>query len=82
LSGTPSDLGERIGRPVKLACFSRRLRLDRQRVHAARQFRGQRRINHAMTLDPALSFEGGRHDIQPEMCLAARLVASMAFMKM
>ena len=75
-------LSNLLGSPVKLACFSRRLCLDRQRMHAARKFRGKRRINHAVTLDPALSFEGGRHNIHSEMCLAAGPVAGMAFMKM
>ena len=62
--------------------FSRRLRLDRERVNASSQFLGQRRINHAVTLEPALPFEGGRHDINPEMCLAARPMAGMALMQM
>ena len=56
--------------------------LKRERVDASGQFRRQQLINHAMALDPALSFEGGRHDIDPEMRLAARSVAGMAFMKM
>jgi hypothetical protein len=55
--------------------FPRRLRLDRERVHAAGQFRGERRIYHAMAVDPALPFEGGRHDIHPKVRLAARLMA-------
>jgi hypothetical protein len=61
---------------------SRRLRLDRQGVHRAGQFGRQRRIYHAMALDPALPFEGGRHNIDPEMRLAARPVAGMALMQM
>ena len=56
--------------------------LDRQRVHGAGEFRRQRRINHAVALDPALPFEGGRHNINPEMRLAARPVAGMALMQM
>jgi hypothetical protein len=35
-----------------------------------------------MALDPALPFERHRHDIDPEVCLAARPVAGMALMKM
>src|SRR3954470_4045096 len=38
--------------------FSRRLRLDGKRVNGALEFRGKRRIYHAMALDPALPFEG------------------------
>jgi len=34
-----------------------------------------------MALDPALPFEGRRHDIHSEMGLAARLMAAMAFMQ-
>ena len=64
------------------AGFSRGLRLDRQRVHRAGQFRRQRGINHAVALDPALPFEDLRYDIHPVMRLAARPVAGMAFMQM
>ena len=65
------------------ACgFPRRLRLDRQRVDGAGEFRRQRRINHAVALDPALPFEGRRHNINPEMRLAARPVAGVALMQM
>ena len=35
-----------------------------------------------MALDPALSFEGVRHDIDPEMGLPARPVPGMAFVLM
>ena len=59
-----------------------RLRLDRQRVHGAGEFRRQRRINHAVALDPALPFEGRRHNIDPEVRLAARPVAGVALMQM
>src|SRR3982074_1233109 len=54
----------------------------RQRVDGALEFRLQRRIHHAVTFDPALPFEGRRHDIDPEMRLAARPVAGVAFMQM
>ena len=56
--------------------------MDRQRVHGAGEFRRQCRVNHAMTFDPALPFEGRRHDIDPEMRFAARMVTRMAFMQM
>src|SRR5512139_2115589 len=62
--------------------FPRRLRLDRERVHAAGEFRGERRIYHAMSVDPALPFEGGRHDIDAEVCLAARPMAGVPLMQM
>src|SRR5438094_10368862 len=60
----------------------RRLRLDRERMDGALEFRCKRRIYHAMALDPALPFEGRRYDIYPEMRLAARPVAGMALMQM
>ena len=62
--------------------LARRLRLDRQRVDGAGEFRRQHRIYHAVAFDPALPFEGRRHDIDPEMRLAARPVAGMALMQM
>ena len=62
--------------------FPRRLRVDRERVHAACEFRGQRRIYHAMTVDPALPFEGRRHDIYTEVRLAARPMAGVPLMQM
>ena len=51
-------------------------------MHGAGKFRRQRRIYHAMALDPALPLEGGRHNIHPEVRLAARPVAGMALMQM
>ena len=37
-------------------------------------------VDHAMTFDPALSAELLRHDVNPEMTLAARPVSRMALM--
>ena len=68
--------------PSRSASFARRLRMYSQRVHASGEFRRQRRIYHAVALDPALPFERVRHNIDPEMRLAAGSVARMAFMKM
>ena len=48
-------------------------------MDAALEFASERRIDHAMTLDPALPPEGLRHNINPEMCLAARPMAGVAF---
>jgi hypothetical protein len=59
--------------------FARRIRVDRERMHAAREFGRQRGVYHAMPLDPALPLEGLRHNIDPEMRLPARAVARMAF---
>jgi len=61
--------------------FARRLRVDGKCMDGAGEFTCQCRINHAMAVDPALPFEGLRHDINPEMSLAARPVAGMAFMQ-
>ena len=46
------------------------------------QFPGQRRIYHAVALDPALPFERLRYDIDSKMRLAAGPVAGVALMKM
>ena len=56
--------------------------MNGQRMHAALKLARQRRINHAMALDPALSAEGFRHDIESEMGFAARAVSSMALVVM
>ena len=71
-----------LPRGLRAPGFPRGLCLDRQRVHGACEFRRQRRINHAVALDPALPFEGRRHNIDPEMRLAARPVAGVALMQM
>ncbi len=53
--------------------------MDCERVHAAAELGHERRIDHAVALQPALSTERLRHNIQAEMALAARPVAGMAF---
>lgn len=47
-------------------------------VDTALHLVGQRRINHAVALEPALPAEGLRHDIKPVVSLAARARAGMA----
>ena|SRR5947209_7901150 len=54
--------------------------MDRERVHAALQLARQGRVDHAMTLDPALPPEGLSHNIDPEVRLSARPMAGVAFM--
>ena len=54
----------------------------RQRMHAARKLARQRRVDHAVALDPALSAEGFRHDIESEMGFAARPVSGVALVVM
>ena len=56
--------------------------MKRECVNGTGQFGRQRRVYHAMTIDPALPFEGLRHDIDPEMGFAARSVACVPFMQM
>src|SRR5258708_32649460 len=56
--------------------------MDRQRVDAALELVRQRRVDHAVTLDPALSAEGFRHDIEAEMGFAARPMSGMALVVM
>ena len=55
---------------------------QRQRMDGACEFRLEHGINHAVAFDPALPLKRTRYDIDPEMRLAARPVADMAFMKM
>ena len=52
--------------------------VDRERVDAAREFAGERRVDHAVAFQPGLSFERVRHDIDPEMGLPARPVSGVA----
>ena len=56
--------------------------MNRQRVDTARKFARQRRVDHAVALDPALSAEGFRHDIEAEMGFTARPVPGMALVVM
>lgn len=53
--------------------------MNGERVHAGGQLIRKYFIDHAMAVDPGLSFEGFRHDIDPEMSLSARPVSGMAF---
>ena len=54
----------------------------RQRMHAARKLARQRRVDHAVALDAALSPKRFRHDIESEMGFAARPVSGMALVVM
>jgi hypothetical protein len=56
--------------------------MDGKRMHRSRKFRGKGSINHTVAFDPALSFEGRRHNMYSEMCLAAGPMAGMALMQM
>jgi hypothetical protein len=48
-------------------------------MDAAGEFRRQRGIYHAVAFDPGLSLKRLRHDIYPEMGLAAGPMACVAF---
>ena len=56
--------------------------MDGERMHAAGEFTRERRVDHAVALDPALSAEGFRHDIETEMSFAARPVSGVALVVM
>ena len=56
--------------------------MDRERMNARRELAGERRVDQAMTIEPALPLEGLRHDINPEMCLAAFPMPAVAGMLM
>ncbi len=49
-------------------------------MHAAAEFRRQRLIDHAVTIDAALAAEDFRHDINAEVSLPARPVTGMTLM--
>ena len=48
-------------------------------MHAAGKLARQRRVDHAVALEPALSAKGFGHDIQAEVRFAARPVAGVTF---
>jgi hypothetical protein len=50
-------------------------------MHAAGKLGRERCVDHAVTFDSALSPERFRHDIKPEVSLAARPVAGVASVK-
>jgi hypothetical protein len=52
--------------------------VDRQRMNARCEFAGERGIDQAMTIEPALPLEDLRYDIHPEMSLAAFPMAGMS----
>jgi len=56
--------------------------MDGERVDAAGKLARQGGVNHPVAFEPALPAKGFRHDIKPEMGLAARPMPGMAFMPM
>jgi hypothetical protein len=67
---------------LELAAFPRRCGVDGERMHAAGELGSERRVDHAMAFEPALSAKGFRHNIESEMRLAAGPVSGMALMAM
>jgi hypothetical protein len=53
--------------------------MDGKRVHTAREFTRESRIDHAVTFKPALPAEGLRHDIHAEVGFAAGPVPGVTF---
>ena len=56
--------------------------MDRECVHATREFSRKRLINHSVTFEPGLSFECLRHDIHTVVGFPARPVPGVALMLM
>jgi hypothetical protein len=56
--------------------------VDGERVHAAGKLGRQRAVDQAMTLEPALSGERLRYDIDPEVTLPAGAVAGVTLVPM
>ena len=54
--------------------------MNGERVDAARKLARKRLVHHAVTLDPALPFEGVGHDIDPVMGFSTGPVARVAGM--
>lgn len=82
-NGSPAAFFSSIFRRHVLGrSFGRCLRVNRECMHGIREFLSQRRINHAMALDPALPFERLRYNINTEMRLAARPMPGVALMQM
>lgn len=57
--------------------FARCRSVNRERVDAACEFSDKRFVDHAVALEPALPAERLRHNIYPEMSLAALAMSSM-----
>jgi len=76
------EMQPQVADSSRLRSLARRLGMDRQRVHAAFKLFRQCRIDHAVPLQPALSAEGRRHNIESEMGFPAGPVSGMAFMQM
>ena len=51
--------------------------MDGERVDPARELAGKGCVDHAVALEPALSFEGVSYDMDPEMGLPARPMPGM-----
>jgi hypothetical protein len=66
----------------RLETLSRRCGVDGERMHAAGELAGERRIDHAMAFESALPAKGRRYDIDSEMRFAARSVTCMAVVLM
>ena len=64
--------------PLSNPAFPRRAGVNRQRMHAGGEFVRKYLINHAVALDPALTAERLRHDMNPEMRLPAGPMTGMA----
>jgi hypothetical protein len=56
--------------------------VDRERVHGTSELAVKGGINHAVTFDPALPFEGCRYNINPVVRLTAYPVAGVPLMQM
>jgi len=56
--------------------------VDRKRMHTASELMRKRLVDHAVALDPALSFECSRHNMYSEMAFPARPMARMSLVLM
>jgi hypothetical protein len=63
--------------PDYVSLFAWRRGVDGEGVDTAGQFIGQNTVDQAMAFHPGLTFEGLRHDIDPEMSLPALAMPGM-----
>src|SRR5207237_6531735 len=80
LPHSPQHVDRRSRRLDPRSILRWRERGERERVQAGGEFVLQGLVDQPLARDPALAFEGGRHDLDTEVTLAAFAMAGMAAM--
>jgi hypothetical protein len=71
------SIGTYLWAPARQAAHTSRRGVDCERVDAACELTGKCFVDHSVAIEPALSAERFRHDIHPEMSLAALAMSGM-----